>query len=93
MGVYKITLAEDAVADLEKIKKSGKKADFKKIQSILVEIEQNPRYGTGKPERLKHQDAEIWSRRLNKKDRIIYKIIEEKVVVIIFSLLSHYGDK
>ncbi|MBS3739342.1 MAG: Txe/YoeB family addiction module toxin [Psychroflexus sp.] len=51
----------------------------------------HPYSGSGNPEQLKHNLSGFWSRRLNKKDRLIYEIIEKpdkKVVVI--SALGHY---
>ena len=35
-----------------------------------------PRKGTGKPERLKHFEKGVYSRRVNHKDRVVYTIYE-----------------
>ena len=45
------------------------------------------------PERLKHYEGEVWSRRINKKDRLIYEIFDSEVVVFVVSALGHYNDK
>jgi toxin YoeB len=45
--------------------------------------------GIGKPEPLKHQLAGKWSRRIDKANRIIYKI--ENKTIYIFSLKGHYN--
>ena len=88
---YTLVVEKDALLDFEKIKKSGDKASLKKLRQILDELEINPYEGTGNPEQLKHQLSGFWSRRINKKDRLIYEIIEEpdKMVVVI-SALGHY---
>ncbi len=89
--IFKVVLRSKADSDIRALIKSGDKSSIRKIYRILEELEQNPRTGTGNPEQLKHQLSGFWSRRINKKDRLIYEIIEEpdkKVVVI--SALGHY---
>ena len=93
MGRYTIEISKEALADLLKIKKSGKKADISKIERIFLELEIHPTTGIGKPEKLKYKEVNIWSRQLNKKDRLLYEIIDHEVVVIIISALGHYNDK
>ncbi|WP_220398916.1 type II toxin-antitoxin system YoeB family toxin [Flavobacterium cellulosilyticum] len=57
-----------SLADLSKIKKSGKKADISKIEKIFLELETHPTIGIGKPEKLQYKDENDWSRRINKKE-------------------------
>jgi toxin YoeB len=64
---------------------------MKKLNIILEELEIHPQTGTGNPEQLKHQLSGFWSRRINKKDRLIYEIIEEpEKLVVVVSALGHY---
>lgn len=93
MGRYTIEINKEALADLSKIKKSGKKADISKIQKIFIELEEHPTIGIRKPEKLKYKDENVWSRQINKKDRLVYEIIDQEVVLIIISALGHYNDK
>ena len=93
MGRYLIEISKEAKLDLSKIKKSGKKTDMLKIERIFSELEIHPTSGIGKPEKLKHKDLDIWSRQINKKDRLIYEIIDHQVLIIIISALGHYNDK
>jgi len=88
---YTVVIQKLADEHFQKIKKSGDKSSLRKLKVILDELEINPYQGTGNPEQLKHQLSGFWSRRINKKDRLIYEIIEEpdKKVVII-SALGHY---
>jgi toxin YoeB len=79
MGRYTIEISKEAFADLLKIKKSGKKTDITKIQKIFLELEIHPTVGIGKPEKLKYKDSNVWSRQINKKDRLIYEIIDYEV--------------
>jgi len=91
MGIYFIEITEKAEADISKIKKSGDKATIKKLEKILLELIDHPMIGTGNPEQLRHNLSGFWSRRINKKDRLIYEIIEEpNKLVVIISALGHY---
>ena len=77
MGSYLIEMTSDALVDLKILNKSGNKKDIYKLEQFIIELTQNPRIGLGKPERLKHiPNREIWSRRINQKDRLVYEIIE-----------------
>jgi len=49
-----VKLLEDADEDLFFWKRSGNKAIQKKINQLLVAIQENPFSGIGKPEALKH---------------------------------------
>ena len=93
MGRYTIEISKEALADLSKIKKSGKKADISKIEKIFLELEIHQTTGIGKPEKLTYKTEYLWSRQINKKDRLVYEIIDHEVVVIIISALGHYNDK
>jgi toxin YoeB len=93
MEKYRIVISEEAEDDLKKLYKSGRKLDISKVELFFVEIEINPREGTGRPEKLKYQDNEIWSRRINPKDRFIYEIFEDEIMITVVSSLGHYKDK
>ena len=91
MERYSIDLKETAKKDLRKIAKSGDKSSIRKIEKILSELSEHPTFGTGDPEKLKYNLTGYWSRRINKKDRIIYEIIEEpENLVVVVSALGHY---
>ena len=93
MEKYIIKISKAAEKDLSLLKKSGKKSDIEKVNTIFEEIEENPRLGIGKPEQLKHYDGEVWSRRINKKDRFVYEIYEDEILVVVIQALGHYSDK
>lgn len=93
MGKYSIRVDKEARKDLEKIYRSGNKTDISKIEKIFRELEEHPKTGTGKPEVLKHELVGLWSRQINKKDRLVYEIVDMEVLVIILSVQGHYSDK
>jgi toxin YoeB len=90
---YSIELTIDAIKDIEKFKKSGDKKVLLKIDKLLNELREHPKTGTGKPEKLKYYVIPTWSRRLNDNHRLIYRIQEDRVVVMVLSCLGHYEDK
>ncbi len=92
MGKYSVELVGTSREDLQKIHKSGNKAVIKKIEALFLELSEHPQSGTGKPEQLKGF-SNMWSRRLDKKNRLIYTINNDIVTVYIISLQGHYNDK
>lgn len=88
--IFTVKFESKALFDIKKITKSGKQADIKKLENILEELKIHPFSGIGHPEPLKHNLSGYWSRRLNKKDRIIYQILEDEVIVVVVSALGHY---
>jgi len=93
MGQFKLEIGEIAQKHLKQHYKSGDKGSIKKIEKILLELSQTPYAGTGNPELLKYDLAGFWSRRINQKDRIIYKVEEDIVTVFVISAMGHYGNK
>ena len=64
----------------------------KNLCKILKEMQrQDPAKGLGKPEQLKHNLSGFWSRRLSRKDRIIYKFDEKSIHI--FAIGGHYDQK
>ena len=80
----------EAQADREWWKQNGDDATKRKIKQLLNEMEQHPRTGTGKPELLSRDLKGVWSRRINKKDRILYEIHDNIVLVLVLSMRGHY---
>ncbi|WP_316737020.1 Txe/YoeB family addiction module toxin [Pedobacter aquatilis] len=93
MGKYFIEVEKRAKKDLEAQYKSGDKASIKRINQIFIELSEHPETGIGNPEKLKFDLSGLWSRQINKKDRLIYQIENKIVTVTIISALGHYSDK
>lgn len=60
---------------------------------LFEELQLHPKTGTGQMEQLRGNLNGFWSRRIDKGSRLIYKIEEEVVTVIVISFKGHYGDK
>lgn len=75
-----ITFAEQAWDDYLYWQKVDKKL-LKKINELIKEIKRDPFTGTGNPEALKHTLKGFWSRRINQEHRLVYKVIDESVLI------------
>jgi toxin YoeB len=61
----------------------------KALCKLLKEmLRDDPGAGSGKPEPLKHKLSGLWSRRISRKDRVIYKYDNE--YVYLFAIGGHY---
>ena len=58
------------------------KDKLKRINSLIEDIRRHPYQGIGKPEPLKHNLAGYWSRRINEEHRLVYKILNNSIVII-----------
>jgi len=87
--MYKITIVKKAQADLVWFRRNDK-ASYIKCFDLVRELMEDPRTGTGKPERLKYFEKEVYSRRVNHKDRMIYTIYEGLKEIDITSFRGHY---
>ena len=63
---------------------------LKKINTLLDDISRNGNEGIGKPEPLIGNLSGFWSRRINDKDRLIYKIDDKNIYIL--SCRYHYGN-
>lgn len=57
----------------------------------MDDISRNGNKGIGKPESLSGNLAGFWSRRINDKDRLIYKIEDDRIIIL--ACRYHYTDK
>ena len=67
------------------------KKTLNKINKLLKEVQRQPYKGSGKPEPLKGSNHNVWSRRINKKDRLVYEVRDDGV--LIKQCKGHYDDK
>ena len=93
MGKFTVIINLTAEKDFSKHKKAGNTSTIKKILTILNELKEHPYTGEGQPEELKFDLKGLWSRRINKKDRLIYEVKEEIVTVFVIAAMGHYFDK
>ena len=90
--IYKVRTQTQADEDLARLAKSEPKA-FLKAQRFLEELREHPKTGLGHPEPLKGKPEGRWSREITKKHRMVYRIFETEVVVLVVSAYGHYDDK
>lgn len=67
------------------------KKSFKQINKLIKDIDRNKNIGIGHPEALKGELSGFYSRQINKKDRLVYRIIDDTIEIL--SCKGHYNDK
>ena len=77
--MYTIVFSEDA-----------KKEALPKLARLLDELREHPRTGTDQVEPLKGYDCSIYSRRITKEHRLVYRIYDDVVEVLVLSAFGHY---
>jgi len=90
---YKLIVEPEAEIHLDAHIKAGNKILLKKIYKLFEELKEHPKTGIGKPEKMRYQKTEIWSRRIDDKHRMKYIIDNDKVIVFVISLWGHCDDK
>ncbi len=80
---------DDAWEDYLYWQKQDKKT-LKRINDLLKDIDRNGYSGIGKPEPLKDNLSGWWSRRIDNKNRIVYRIKNNKIEIA--QCGSHYRD-
>ena len=68
------------------------KRTLKKINQLIADIIRNGNEGIGHPEPLKGNLSGYWSREIDEKNRLIYKI-QDNGKVMIAHCNGHYSDK
>ncbi len=63
---------------------------LRRVNELIRDIERNPYNGTGQPEALRGNLSGQWSRRIDKFNRLVYRIQDEAVVIL--QCRGHYGD-
>lgn len=58
------------------------KVKFKRINLLIEDIRRQPYQGIGKPDPSKHNLTGYWSRRINDEHRLIYKILDDTIIII-----------
>lgn len=87
---YVLNILPGAQADIDHWQRTGRKATLRKLAQLLEELTEHPRTGTGKPEQLHGDRVGQWSRRIDKKHRLIDTIKEQIVLVEVLAARGHY---
>jgi toxin YoeB len=68
------------------------KKTLKQINKLIADIERNGNDGIGKPEQLHGDLTGWWSRRIDEKNRLVYRLTGDEAMEI-SQCKGHYGDK
>jgi toxin YoeB len=85
---YHIVLDDATKKQLKLVSKNTKL--YSRMLKIFKDIEINPYSSAFKFERLKHNLGGFCSKRLDRKNRIIYLVEDNIITVTILSILEHY---
>jgi len=87
--MYEVILSEKAIEGVALLQKHCPNA-LPKLSKLLEELKLHPRTGTGKVEQLKGCSEETWSRRINQEHRLVYRIHDNTVQVLVLATYGHY---
>ena len=87
--IYIIIFSDEAQQDIKTLKRSEPQA-YKKLTKLLAELIEHPTTGTGHPKPLGEDRTGQWSRRITQKHRLVYKIDEQQITVLLLSAYGHY---
>ena len=85
---YTVVMSRDAEKDKEKIKQFP--ALVENVDDIIEILEENPFKNPPRYEKLVGDFKGLYSRRINKKHRLVYRVFEEEKIVKIISMWTHY---
>ena len=89
---FELIYTEEAKSHLAKLAKDEPKI-YQKALRFIDELKEHPKTGLGHPEPLKGMPEGRWSREITKKHRLVYRIFETEVVVLVLAAYGHYEDK
>ncbi|KAA9298995.1 MULTISPECIES: Txe/YoeB family addiction module toxin [Aerococcus] len=83
----KVHWSRRSVIERDDWKENDRKV-YDKIYRLLQVIKEDPYQGLGKPEPLKYDLSDYWSRRLTRQDRLVYRVTDDAIEVL--SCKYHY---
>ena len=76
-----LTWTDLAWKQYEELQEKDKRL-IKKINILIKDIKRNGNEGIGKPEPLQHELSGYWSRRIDDKNRLVYKISDTQITIV-----------
>jgi toxin YoeB len=76
-------------AEFQELLKPDRKLFIRSLD-LIEAVSREPFAGIGKPEPLKHQLAGCWSRRINDRHRLVYRVNGQTLIIL--SCTYHYGE-
>lgn len=83
-----VEFTPEAAKDILFWEKSGDKRALKKIYALILDCLQTPYSGIGSPEQLRYQDHDTYSRRIDRVNRLVYRVEGQRLIII--SARYHY---
>lgn len=63
---------------------------LKRLNKLINDIQRDPFRGIGKPEPLKNDLSGYWSRRIDEKNRLVYRVSVDEIIIL--QCRFHYDD-
>ena len=82
-----LTWTDFAWKQYEELQEKDKRL-VKKINILIKDIKRNGNEGIGKPEPLQHELSGYWSRRIDDKNRLVYKVSDNQITIV--ACANHY---
>ena len=82
-----LTWTDFAWKQYEELQEKDKRL-IKKINILIKDIKRNGNEGIGKPEPLQHELSGYWSRRIDDKKRLVYKVSDNQIPIV--ACANHY---
>ena len=82
-----LTWTDFARKQYEELQEKDKRL-IKKINILIKDIKRNGNEGIGKPEPLQHELSGYWSRRIDYKNRLVYKVSDNQITIV--ACANHY---
>lgn len=54
----------------------------RKVLKLMEAARRTPHHGEGKPEPLRHLGPDVWSRRISREDRLVYRVLADGIDVL-----------
>lgn len=81
MVARSVVILSQALEDLEFWVSTDRKVAMR-VLKLIENARRHPFEGVGKPEPLKHIGPDIWSRRITRRDRLVYRVTDEAVHIL-----------
>ena len=81
-------IQEECLDDLRYWVDTNRKTALR-VLDLMEAVLREPYTGVGKPEHLKHFGGNVWSRRINEVDRLVYEVFDDRVAFL--QAWYHYG--
>ena len=85
--MYQVYFTKSAYKDIEKLKAAGLSEKAKKLVDIIKE---NPFQSPPPYEKLRGELSDFYSRRINYKHRLVYRVNEATHEIVIAAMWTHY---